>query len=321
MELRALRYFVVVAEELHFGRAAERLHIVQPAVSQRVARLERELGVGLFDRSTRHVRLTDAGHRLLPHAREALAAAERVRATAAELASEQCGVMRIGTGSGFGARLAHGVRALRHAHPAVEPVLVDRPVAARLDGVRRGELDFALALGVREGTGETRGLRVLPVWSEPLHAVLPAGHPLTAERALPLARLAALPFRFPSRERDAPLHAIATRAFHAAGVHPTLGRPAGTVQDTLLEIGTSADTWTLATPGMLASAPFPAASQVTGVPLTSPPEVPGTLVAPGQLTEPCARALVRAFSGRGGAGAGPGGAGAAGVSPEDGRRS
>src|SRR4051794_772861 len=79
VELRQLRYFVTVAEEQGFGRAAERLHVVQPAVSQQIRRLERELGVALFERSTRHVRLSPAGERLLPEARTALAAADRVR--------------------------------------------------------------------------------------------------------------------------------------------------------------------------------------------------------------------------------------------------
>lgn len=99
MEIRQLAYFTAVAEELNFGRAAERLHIVQPAVSQQVRRLERELDVPLFDRSSRHVRLTPAGERLLPEARAVLAAADRVRQVAASIAAGADGTVRVDNGS------------------------------------------------------------------------------------------------------------------------------------------------------------------------------------------------------------------------------
>lgn len=292
MELRGLRYFVTVAEELHFGRAAERLHIVQPAVSQQIARLEREFGFPLFDRSPRHVRLTAAGHRLLGAVRETLAAAERVESAAAGLRTGRTGTVRIGTGPGFTTHLERGVEALRRAYPGVEPVLVDRPVAERLDGVREGTLDFAVVRGVTHAPG----LRVLPVWSEPLYAVLPGCHPLAGRPSVALAELAGFPFRAPSREADAPLYDLAADAFRAAGLTPLRGRPAGTVQDTLVEIGGgSTASWTLASAGMLAAS---AATRAVGVPLDPPLAVPGVLVAAEHFGAECARTVAAAFTER-----------------------
>lgn len=168
MELRQLVYFVTVAEELHFGRAAERLHIVQSAVSQQIRRLERELGAELFDRSPRHVRLTGAGERLLPEARTVLAAVDRARAAVAPAE-----VLRLGTSTGLGAHLDRVLAGFAERKPAVQVELVSLPARERLARVVDGRLDAAFVRGAEP----LAGVRVLPLWPDPLVAALPAGHP------------------------------------------------------------------------------------------------------------------------------------------------
>src|SRR5436309_11468403 len=121
MELRHLRAFLAVAEELHFGRAAARLQMAQPPLSQSVRRLERELGVELFRRNRRHVELTTAGSALVPEARRTLAAADRAVAVVSAVASGSSGRLTLG----FVGSLAHGVlpllvRELRRQAPEIE---------------------------------------------------------------------------------------------------------------------------------------------------------------------------------------------------------
>jgi DNA-binding transcriptional LysR family regulator len=237
MELRALRYFVAVADELHFGRAAERLHIAQPAVSQQIARLERELGVRLLDRSPRRVRLTAAGQRVLAAARSTLAAAGQV-----EIAAKQVPAMvRIGTAAGLTARLERGIDALRERAPEFEVVLVDLPVEARLNALRQGDLDLALTRGV----GSVPGLTVLPAWKENLLAVVSQHHPAAEGSAVGLAALAGDTLRLPAREHDPPLHDAVGLALRETGLCPRAGRPTGTLQDTIVEVGSDVRSWTV----------------------------------------------------------------------------
>ncbi|RZQ62867.1 LysR family transcriptional regulator [Amycolatopsis suaedae] len=287
MELRALRAFVTVAEELHFGRAAERLHIVQPAVSQQVARLERELGVRLLDRTRRSVRLTDAGTRVLDAAREALVAADRVRAVAVEPVP---GDLRIGTGPEFAARIERGIELLREYVPQLRATLVELPVAPRLEAVRRHEVGFALVRGVVDAPG----LRVHPIWSEPLVAVLSVQHPAAGKPSVRVADLAPLPLRYPNRSCEPSLHATMMSTFAGLGLTPTLGRPTGTIGSTLVEVGADRWSWTLLPAGEVARAGL---SSVVGVPLDPEVTVPGSLVYRDDMSEACVSALTRAFAG------------------------
>ncbi|MFF8593376.1 LysR substrate-binding domain-containing protein [Streptomyces sp. NPDC015220] len=229
MELRQLAYFVTVAEELHFGRAAGRLHIVQSAVSQQIQRLERELGAELFDRSPRRVRLTAAGERLLPEARAVLAAADRARAAVAPPAG-----LRIGTSTGLGAHLDRVLTAFAEHASDVPVELVSLPAAERLARVAAGELDAAFVRAAEP----VSGVRVLPLWPDPLVAALPASHPLAARDAVGLSELAGLPLALTPRRTNPALVDLVVGACHAAGFEPPPGPVSGSLQDTLATIGT-----------------------------------------------------------------------------------
>ncbi|MER5726767.1 LysR family transcriptional regulator [Streptomyces sp. NPDC002138] len=262
MELRQLRYFVAVVEEGGFSRAAERLHIVQSAVSQQVRRLERELGLTLFERSTRRVTLTAAGERLLPEAREVLAAADRTRRIAAEIAASDTATLRLGTVRGPGDRVYRLLARLAESAPGLRVRVRGLPVADRLAAVRAGALDAALVRALPAAPG----LELIPLWEDPLYVALPARHPAAA-LALPALRdLAGLPLRLAERARNAPFHDLVTGAVRAAaGADAPAGPPFTDLQDTLTAIGAEGDrapSWTVF-------------YQVTGL-----PEVAGTVIRP-----------------------------------------
>ena len=237
MELRQLTYFVMVAEELHFGRAAERLHIVQPAVSQQVRRLERELGVELFDRSPRRVALTEAGTRFLPEARAVLAAAARAKAAVATDRSLSPGVLRLGTSAGLGDHLD---RLLDSLAPDLTVDLVYGPTAERAEQVRDGRLDATFV----RGTLNYPGLRRIPAWQEPLFVAFSARHPLAREPEVKLADLAPFPLRLTERRNNTPLVDLVVRACHEAGFTPVPAPVAAVLTDSLAIIGTD-DSWTV----------------------------------------------------------------------------
>ncbi|MER5561423.1 LysR family transcriptional regulator [Streptomyces sp. NPDC002506] len=228
MELRQLSYFVTVAEELHFGRAAARLHIVQSAVSQQVRRLERELGAELFDRSPRHVRLTSAGERLLPEAREVLAAAERARA-----AVRDGGTLRIGTSSGLGDHLGRVLDAFAGLAPGTSVELVSAPARDRLAQVADGRLDAAFV----RPPEPMPGLRIVPLWEDPLLVAVPASHPIAAQDEIALSELAGLPLSLTARRDNPALVDLVVGACHAAGFEPVPGPVGGSLQNTLAAIG------------------------------------------------------------------------------------
>jgi DNA-binding transcriptional LysR family regulator len=284
VELRQLHYFVILAEELHFGRAADRLHIVQPAVSQQLRRLEAELGVTLVDRSTRRVVLTDAGRRFLPEARAVLAAAEHARAAVARPAAAGA-ALRLGTSTGLGERLPRLLAELERRAPGRTVEMVRVAAAARLRQVVDGTLDAALVRGMTSHPG----LRLEPVWTDAIAVALPAGHPTAASADLTLAALADLPLRLPAREANPPLFDLITGACRRAGFEPRLA-PAMNDQDMLAAIATGPPTWTVyyaAQAELLASmAGGVAFRQLAGPPLLMPTLLATAIARDGSSLEP-----------------------------------
>ncbi|MCJ1688339.1 LysR substrate-binding domain-containing protein [Rathayibacter sp. VKM Ac-2927] len=187
MELRDFQAFVAVAEELHFGRAAARLHISQPPLSARIRQLELDLGIQLFERSTRTVSLTDAGARLLVPARKVLSQVAMTRRLAESIAAGDQGRVRIGfAGASTQRVLPILTRAVREAHPGVELQLRSQTyVYTALDMLLEGSLDLAFArLPTPHPELESRVIEV-----EQILCALPEGHPLAARTSLSLAEL------------------------------------------------------------------------------------------------------------------------------------
>lgn len=281
VELRALQYFVTVAEELHFGRAAERLRIVQPAVSQQITRLERELGVRLLERTSRRVRLTGAGERVLAAARETLAAAARVRV----VAGESSAALRIGAMSCVTPRLDRALTRMRAGERPAEPILVDLPVPARLDAVRDGELDLALVRGVVTAPGVT----VVRAWSEPLHAVLSRDHRAAGKPAVSLLDLDPDGLRLPSAHNDPAMHA----AILAVLPEPPRRAPAGDLLNVLFEVSQDPEGWTLVPAEQLAGS---RSDRVLPVPLDPPLTVDGQVVTSLATPQTCVASYAAAFA-------------------------
>jgi len=191
MDVRQLEYFVAVAEELNFTRAAARCHVVQSALSYQVARLEREHGLNLFERTSRSVRLTAAGERLLPRARAVLDQLDTARAELAELAGVITGRLRLGIIGSTGQAapvVERTLAAFHHRHPAVEIAIRDTGSRHMAEQVRAGELDMAFVGLFADQVPADLAYRILT--DEPLVAALPSNHALTGEPA-DLAALAA----------------------------------------------------------------------------------------------------------------------------------
>jgi DNA-binding transcriptional LysR family regulator len=196
IELRQLRYFVAVAEELHFGRAADRLHMSQSPLSRAIRELERELGVVLFVRTTRRVELTPAGSLLLERGRRALAEIDAAVADARRVARSGDGVLRIGYGPFSGAAANRIVEVLRAERPDLSPRLEQEVTPDSLRRVGAHELAAALVMA-SPAAARRHAVRVDALRDEPLLAALPPSHRYASAAAIPVAEFVAEPVLLP----------------------------------------------------------------------------------------------------------------------------
>ena len=217
MELRHLRYFVTVAEELHFGRAAERLFISQPPLSQQIQQMEREIGVSLFLRTSRSVKLTPAGEIFLRDARQILVDVERAVSAAKRAARGEEGWLGIGFAASATYDLLPTVlHDFRESYPAIELSLVELNAAEQAIALQ----DQSIHVGFARPPIEGNTLLVGAILNEPFVAALPLTHPLASKLELSLIELAPEPFvSFP--ELPLPSYAQSVRlACEDAGFTP-----------------------------------------------------------------------------------------------------
>jgi DNA-binding transcriptional LysR family regulator len=218
MELRHLRYFVALAEELHFGRAAERLHIAQPGLSQQIGQLERELGVKLFYRSSRQVQLTSAGALFLGEARRTLKQADRAAEVARRASRGEIGELRIG----YIEQAAHGILSelLPEFHVRNANVSLTLDLFVTTPAITEALVRDAIDVGFGLGPVHHEGLEYRLIKQEELLVALRAVHPLANLPEIPMERLAGEPWNLWRRELNPPLHEAIMDFFREAGFSP-----------------------------------------------------------------------------------------------------
>jgi DNA-binding transcriptional LysR family regulator len=228
IEVRQARYFLAVAETLHFGRAAEQLAMSQPPLSQAILQLERQLGVTLLDRSGRRVTLTETGRAFAAECRTLIAAARRAQETAAQAEAGLTGTLRIGVvTSALSEPLLSALAAFRDARPRVDLRITEVDTASGQQALHRHEIDIAV---IRPAT-PVRGLRIQPWRHDEFVIALPPGHLLAADAAVPvpLARFADEPWVWLRREASPDYHDQLMATCRRAGFSPVVRHLASSI--------------------------------------------------------------------------------------------
>jgi DNA-binding transcriptional LysR family regulator len=213
MELRHLRYLVAVAEELNFGRAAIRLHISQPPLSQQIRQLEEELGVRLFDRTKRHVKLTEAGKRILVEAQQILNQVDHFVSVASRVGEGTIGRITVAGQAVLNEVMVQTLRVFAHKYPGVHIELQFMNTALQIEALRDGHVHAGfLHLPVDDSN-----LTLEPIKREPLWLALPKRHPMTKQKRVELTSLAHQPFIMFARRSSPGLHDVITSACQNVG--------------------------------------------------------------------------------------------------------
>jgi DNA-binding transcriptional LysR family regulator len=238
MELRHLRYFVAVAEELHFSRAAERLHVAQPAVSEQIRKLETELGVRLLNRTKRTVSLTDAGAALLAEARRVLQQVEAARLAIHEVRDRSASRLRIGyTPASLPASVPRALQHMAASMPDLKTILEPGFGLELIAAVRDERLDAAIV----SLPAPTAGLRTTQLGNERSVAAFPVSHRHAVQPAIRLEQVAPERIVVLPREANRPFYDAVLAACQNAGLSPSLVETPGTcVEPALLAVASGA---------------------------------------------------------------------------------
>lgn len=222
MEHRHLRYFIALAESLHFGRAADRLHLTQPALSKQIASLEKELGVQLLIRTKRSVTLTPAGQIFLHQAQQLLAQTEMAIQITQRTARGEIGQLSLGfTKTATHTLLPQWIRRFRQGYPEVQISMLELSTEAQVNALNEGRIDLAFL----HPPIDERGLQVQPIFEEEFGAILPVDHPLLdhADRgSLPIGALADYPLIIHPRHEGPILYDAFIRTCQQAGFEPQI---------------------------------------------------------------------------------------------------
>lgn len=234
VNLKSLRHFCVVATELNLRRAAEQLHIAQPALSVSIAQLESRLGARLFVRGRRGVTLTEAGALLLPEAMQILRHAERLPFLARDAASGDVGTLRLAfVGSAPYRLLPQALPQLQRAHPGVHVELYEATTDRIVEGLHNRTFDLGI---VRYPLDAFPGLELELVDEDGFCVALPHDHALVAAGEISLRDLADEPLLLPPREHSPPLRALMLEGFQAQGIMPRIANHMATQTATVLAL-------------------------------------------------------------------------------------